>query len=118
MDIAPCIKKRDKKKQSQKKRKGGGGDGGTVRVEIREGGERSSSFFLRSMGIGSSDLVRPRSKVHVLDEGLTRVSKTQDFVEDSCEEFGKSKVSGLGVSTGLPRIFYMLQEVGIFSYLV
>ena len=65
-------------------------------MEIREGGERSSSFFLRSTGIGSSDLVGPRSEVHVLDEGYTWVSKTRDFAEDSCEEFGKSKVSGFG----------------------
>ena len=35
-------------------------------------------------------------KVHLLDEGYVWVPKTRDFVEDSSEEFGKSKVSDLG----------------------
>ena len=35
-------------------------------------------------------------KVYLLDEGCARVPKTWDFVKDSSEEFGKSKVSGLG----------------------
>ena len=34
-------------------------------------------------------------KVHLLDEGYMWVSKTRDFIEDSNEEFRKSKVSGL-----------------------
>ena len=34
-------------------------------------------------------------KVHLLDEGYVWVPKTQDFAEDSREEFGKSKVSSL-----------------------
>ena len=42
-------------------------------VEMREGGERSTSFFLRYTEIGWSDLVGPRSKVHLLDEGYARV---------------------------------------------
>ena len=35
-------------------------------------------------------------KVHLLDEGHAWVPKTRDFAEDSSEELGKSKVSGLG----------------------
>ena len=35
-------------------------------------------------------------KVHLLNEGYAWVPKTRDFAEDSSEEFGKSKVSGLG----------------------
>ena len=37
-----------------------------------------------------------RTKVHRIDKGYAWVPKTQDFVEDPTEEFGKSKVSGLG----------------------
>ena len=81
MDIAPCIKIKKikkkritrKKKQSQKKRKGGGGDGGTLSVEMREGGERNFSFFLRYAEIGWLDVVGPRSKVHLLDESYAWV---------------------------------------------
>ena len=47
------------------------------------------------MEIGGSVFVGPRTKDHLLDKGYTWVSKTQDFAEDSSEEFGKSKVSGL-----------------------
>ena len=43
-----------------------------------------------------SEFVGPRTKVHLLDEGYSWVPKTRDFAEDSSEEFGKSKVSGLG----------------------
>ena len=39
------------------------------------------------------EFIGPRMKVHLLDEGYVWVQKTQDFVEDSSEEFGKSKVS-------------------------
>ena len=35
-------------------------------------------------------------EVHLLDESYAWVSKSQDFTEDSTEEFGKSKVLGLG----------------------
>ena len=42
-------------------------------VEMRVGGERSSSFSLRSTEIGWLDLVGPRSKVHLLDEGYAWV---------------------------------------------
>ena len=42
------------------------------------------------------EFIRPRTKVHPLDEGYAWVSKTWDFVKDSIEEFGKSKVLSLG----------------------
>ena len=35
-------------------------------------------------------------KVQRIDEGYAWVPKTQDFVEDPNEEFGKSRVSCLG----------------------
>ena len=35
-------------------------------------------------------------KVHRIDEGYAWVPKTWDFVEDTNEGLGKSKVSGLG----------------------
>ena len=35
-------------------------------------------------------------KVYLLDKGYVWVPKNQDFAEDSSEEFGKSKVLGLG----------------------
>ena len=43
-----------------------------------------------------SEFVRPRIEVHLLDESYAWVLKLRDFAEDSSEEFGKSKVSGLG----------------------
>ena len=43
-----------------------------------------------------SKFVRLRTKVDRIDEAYTRVPKSQDFAEDPNEEFGKSKVSGLG----------------------
>ena len=42
-------------------------------AEMREGGERTSSFSIRSMEIGWSDLVGPRSKFHLIDEGYAWV---------------------------------------------
>ena len=62
--------------------------------EMRE--ERSSNFSLRSTEIGGSIFVGPRTKDHLLDKGYVWVPKTRDFAEDSSEEFGKSRVSGLG----------------------
>ena len=62
----------------------------------REREERSSIFSLRSMEIGGSIFVRPRTKDHLLDKGYAWVSKTRDFVEDSSEDFEKSRVLGLG----------------------
>ena len=41
------------------------------------------------------EFIRQRTKVHLLDESYTWVTKTQDFAEDLNKEFGKSKVSGL-----------------------
>ena len=48
------------------------------------------------MGFRRSKFVGPRMKVHLLDKDYVWVPKTWDFTEDSSEEFGKSKVSGLG----------------------
>ena len=64
--------------------------------EKRERGERSSNFSLRSTEIDGLVFVRPRSKDCLFDKGYAWVPKTRDFVEDSSEEFGKSRVSGLG----------------------
>ena len=62
----------------------------------REIERESSNFALRFTEIGWSEFVGPRMKVHLLDKGYAWVSKTRDFSKDSSEEFGKSKVSGLG----------------------
>ena len=58
--------------------------------------KKNSNFSLRSMEFCRSEFIRPITKVHLLDEGYVWVPKTRDFPEDSSEEFGKSKVSGLG----------------------
>ena len=66
---------------------------------VRKGEKRklkNKNFSLRSTEFHRSEFVSPRTKVHLLDEGHVWEPKTQDFVEDSSEEFGKSKVSGLG----------------------
>ena len=71
---------------------------------LLSGGEREGkkkkrknpNFSLRSTEFCRLEFVRPRMKVHILDEGYAWVSKTRDFIEDSSKEFGKSKVSGLG----------------------
>ena len=44
--------------------------------------------------------VKPRTNDHLLDTGYVWVPKTRDFAEDSSEEFGKSRVSGLGSVDG------------------
>ena len=67
-----------------------------MKEEKRERGERSSNFSLLSTEIGGSVFVGPRIKDHLLDEGCAWVPKTRDFAYDSSEEFGKSRVSGLG----------------------
>ena len=64
--------------------------------EKRERGKRSSNFSLRSTEIGGSVFVGPITIDHLLDKGYAWVSKTRDFIEDLSEEFGKSRVSGLG----------------------
>ena len=66
---------------------------------VRERGKekkkkKNQNFYLRSTEFRWSEFVGPRMKVHLLDEGYAWVPKTRDFVEDSSEEFGKSKVSG------------------------
>ena len=47
------------------------------------------------MEIGGLVFIGPRIKDHLLDKGYAWVPKTQDFVEDSSEEFRKSRVSSL-----------------------
>ena len=54
------------------------------------------NFSLRSTKIGWLEFVGPKMKVHLLEEGYAWIPKTQNFVENSSEKFGKSKVSGLG----------------------
>ena len=46
------------------------------------------------------ELVGLRTKVHRINEGYAWVPKTWDFPEGLNEEFGKSKVSGLGIVHG------------------
>ena len=84
-----------------------GGGGGEEKIPSlvlherrREREGESSNFSLRSMEIRWSEFVGPRTKVHLLNEGYVWVPKAQDYSEDSSEEFGKSKVSGLGSVNG------------------
>ena len=56
----------------------------------------NQNLSLKSIEFRRLEFVRQRTKVHLLDDGYVWVPKTRDFVEDSSEEFGKSKVSGLG----------------------
>ena len=66
---------------------------------LREGEKRKmkiKNFSFRFMEFRQSEFVKPRTKVHLFDEGYVWELKTRDFVEDSSEEFGKSKASGLG----------------------
>ena len=62
----------------------------------KEGKRRDKSFLPRSMEFPRSKSIKLRTKVHRIDEGYTWVLKTWDFTKDPSEEFGKSKVSGLG----------------------
>ena len=74
------------------------GEGKKTR-KVREGKKRNiknQNLSLQSTEFCRSEFVGPRMKVHLLDEGYVLVPKTWDFVEDSSEEFGKSKVLGLG----------------------
>ena len=74
-----------------------------MRGRVREGEKRkkkNENFSLRSMEFRRSKFVGPRTKFHLLDEGYVWVPKTWDFVEDSSEEFGKSKISGLKSAHG------------------
>ena len=57
---------------------------------------KNSNFSLQYTEFRQSEFVGPKTKVHLLDKGYTWVPKTRDFAKDSNEEFGKSKVSGLG----------------------
>ena len=55
-----------------------------------------SIFFLGSTELKWSSNVGLRLKVGVFVEGNTWTPKSRVFIGDSSEEFGKSKVSGLG----------------------
>ena len=57
---------------------------------------RAKSFFPRSTEFRRSKFIRPRTKVHLIDEGYAWVPKTRDFDEDPNEELGKLKFSSLG----------------------
>ena len=65
---------------------------------MREGEKKNKKSKLISSihEVPSVKIVGPRTKVHLLNEGYMWVSKTRDFAENSSDEFGKSKVSGLG----------------------
>ena len=68
-----------------------------VRVRVREKRKRrAKGFFLRSTEFHWLEFFGLRTKVHLIGEGYVWVLKTWDFAEDPSEEFGKSKVSGLG----------------------
>ena len=56
---------------------------------------KNKKIYLRSTEFRRSEFVEPKVKVHLLNEGYAWVPKTGDFTEDSSEEMGKSKVSGL-----------------------
>ena len=66
-------------------------------VEGEKGREnKTQNFSLRSTEFRQLEFIVLRTKVHLLDEGYVWVPKTWDFAEGSIEEFGKSKVLGVG----------------------
>ena len=65
---------------------------GREREEEKKRKRKNPNFSLRSTEFRRSEFVRPGTKVYLLDEGYAWVSKTRDFIEDSSEEFKKSKV--------------------------
>ena len=75
-----------------------------VRGRVREGEKKkffkNKNFSFRSTEFRRSEFVGQRTKVHLLDEGYVWVPRTRDFTKDSREDFGKSKVSGLGSARG------------------
>ena len=68
------------------------------------------------MEIDWLEFVGLSTKVHLLDKGYMWVPKTWDFVEDSSEEFGKSKVSGLGSVYKTPWSFFYAPKGKDSSY--
>ena len=67
------------------------------RMRVREERKRRAKSFLpRSTKFRRSNFVGTIMKVHHIGEGYTWVPKMRDFTEDPNEEFGKSKVLGLG----------------------
>ena len=53
--------------------------------------KRIKVFFLRSLEFHLSKFVKPRTKVHHLNEGYARVPKTMGFIEDAKEEILRNK---------------------------
>ena len=64
-------------------------------VREREMERTPTSLYDLRRSVGS-EFVGLGTKVHLLNEGYMWIPKKWDFAEDSSEEFGKSKVSGLG----------------------
>ena len=54
--------------------------------ERRREREREPSFFPRSSKLRQSNLVKPRTKVHCIDEGYKYIPEMRDFAEDPKEE--------------------------------
>ena len=79
-------------------------------------GKRSSNFSLRSIELEWSSCIGPRFKFRVLVEGNAWTPKSGVFVGDSSEEFGKSKVLGLGNVPGTSYIFFYTPRGTDFSY--
>ena len=69
---------------------------GSYSERVKGEEESFQNFSLRSTEFRPSEFVGPRMKIHLFDKGYAWVLKTWDFIEDSSEEFGKSKVLGLG----------------------
>ena len=89
-----------KKKKRKGKQKGEEKEEKNGKMEKRRGdereGKRGSTFSLRSKELGWSSRIEPRLKVGILVEGNAWTPKSGVFVGDMIEEFGKSKISGLG----------------------
>ena len=62
-------------------------------------------FSLRSMELHWFDFVRPRTKVHRINEGYTWVPRMRDFIEDPRKEIREIKVSSF---RRLPNYYFTL----------
>ena len=54
-------------------------------------GREVEDFFQLSMEFRRSEFVKPRVKVHLLDEGYVCVPKKRDFTEDPKEEIWRNQ---------------------------
>ena len=54
--------------------------------------KRSPRLFLRSTEFRRSEFVKPRVKVHLLDEGYACVPKPRDLIKDPKEEIWRNKI--------------------------